>query len=135
MSTFVAALAVYNGRLIAGGPFTGAGSVAVNYVAAWNGGSWAPLGSGTDGTVQSLSVYDNRLVAGGLFTWAGEGSANHIAAWDGAGWSPLGSGLSHSTPSHNNVYALGVYEGLLIAAGWFTAAGETPANSIAAWGN
>ena len=135
MSTFVVALAVYDGRLIAGGPFTGAGSVAVNYVAAWNGGSWAPLGSGMDGTVQSLSIYDNRLVAGGLFIWAGEGSANHIAAWDGTGWSPLGSGLSHSTPSLTNVYALGVYEDLLIAGGWFTAAGETPANSIAAWGN
>jgi hypothetical protein len=131
----VMALTVLNGQLVAGGGFTTAGGVSANYAAAWSGSAWASLGSGMNNFVQSLSVYDNQLVAGGLFTLAGEGSASYIAAWDGTRWSPLGSGLSHEAPYPTDVYALTVFRNLLIAAGWFTTAGEIPANSIAAWGN
>lgn len=61
----VYALTVYGNKLIAGGLFTLAGGDTVNYIAAWDGVSWSPLGSGMNGTVYALTVYDNKLIAGG----------------------------------------------------------------------
>jgi hypothetical protein len=109
----VEALAVYDGRLIAGGQFTTVGGSAANCVAAWDGVAWAPVGSGVEGpnypTVEALVVYDNKLVAGGNFTMAGGAAANNIAAWDGAAWAPLGSGT-------DRVNALAVSDDGLFAA-------------------
>jgi len=103
----VSALTVYNGQLIAGGMFTTAGGVPVNYVAAWNGSSWSPLGSGTNGDVSALTVYNGQLIAGGMFTTAGGVPANYVAAWNGSSWSPLGAGTNMC------VLALTVYNGQL----------------------
>ncbi|NOY89466.1 MAG: hypothetical protein GXO93_08810 [FCB group bacterium] len=135
----VFALTVYNNKLIAGGKFTAAGGVAANKIAAWNGSSWSPLGSGmsgyypySDAYVQSLTVYNNKLIAGGEFTTAGGVAANNIAAWDGSSWSPLGSGMSGIDPN-TYVQTLTVYNNKLIAGGRFTAAGGVAANNIAAW--
>ena len=87
--------------LYAGGAFTTAGGVAANYVAKWDGSSWAPLGSGVSGTsssVSALTVFDDgggpALYAGGRFTSAGGVAANRIAKWDGSSWSALGSGMN-----------------------------------------
>jgi hypothetical protein len=100
----VFALAVYNGKLIAGGSFTTAGGVSANYVAAWDGNSWAPLGSGLDGNVYELTVYNGKLIAGGNMR-------NWIAAWDGSSWSPIGSVMG------GTVYSLTVFGNQLIAGG------------------
>ena len=94
----VTALTVYDGKLIVGGGFTSAGGIAVNGIAAWDGTSWSPLGSGMAAGV--LTVYDNKLIAGG---------GNHIAAWDGSSWTPLGTGLD------GPVTALSEYGGKLVA--------------------
>jgi hypothetical protein len=123
----VRALAVYGGRLIAGGEFTYAGSGPANRVAAWDGSTWSPLGSGLNGIVNAVTVHHDRLIVGGSFTWAGGQPANRIAAWNGSTWSPLGSGMS------DYVYALTVFEDQLIAGGSFTTAGGSPVNRIAAW--
>jgi len=45
----VQALTVFDGKLIAGGGFTIAGGVTVNFIAAWDGSSWSALGSGMKG--------------------------------------------------------------------------------------
>ena len=130
VDSLVIALTTYDGKLIVGGEFTTAGGVEAIRIAAWDGSSWSPLGSGIGGGypyVSALTVYDGKLIAGGYFATAGGIETNRIAAWDGLSWSPLGSGMN------NFVYALTVYDGKLIAVGRFTTAGGIDANRIAAW--
>src|SRR5438067_1420692 len=55
----------------AGGGFAKAGGVPANYIARWDGASWAPLGSGMNARVYALAVMPNGdLVAGGIFWMA-----------------------------------------------------------------
>jgi hypothetical protein len=122
----VAALAEYNGNLIAGGYFSGDQSL--NYIAQWDGASWQPLGTGMNDNVYALSVYDGALFAAGHFTKAGGITVNRMARWDGLAWSPLGVG------TNNDVYALTMYGGQLIAAGNFTTVANKFATSWAPWG-
>ncbi|NLE57135.1 MAG: immunoglobulin domain-containing protein [Planctomycetes bacterium] len=124
------ALAVHNGRLIAGGQFSTAGSQPTTTIAAWDGISWQPLGSGLSGNyddVSALTVYNGDLIAGGHFTMAGGLTANYVARWDGVSWYPLGSGTG------DMVSALGVYRDRLVAAGYFHTAGGQPAEHVAQW--
>jgi hypothetical protein len=130
----VFALTVYGDQLIAGGEFAFAGSVPAEKIAAWDGSAWSPLGTGFGVHVSALTVASGRLITGGLFTSAGGVACNHIAAWDGTSWSPLGSGIG-GTGYNTGVYALTVFNGYLMAGGWFNAAGGYPAAAIAAWGD
>jgi hypothetical protein len=123
----VHALAIYDDRLIAAGCFMSAGGPSVLSIAAWDGNSWSPLGSGIDGVVQALAVYHGRLIAAGDFDSAGGVSANNIAAWDGNSWAPLGSGMD------DRIWSLAVYDGKLVAGGEFMSAGGISASRIAVW--
>jgi len=127
MLTNVYGLTVFDGRLIACGSFLAAGGVTVNYIAAWDGGSWSALGTGMNGPVGSLAIYDGRLVAGGSFTVAGGVAANNVAAWDGSTWSPLGEGVNNASGN------MTLYQGRLVVCGPFTASGGTALNHIAFW--
>jgi hypothetical protein len=92
----VTSLALDNkGLLYVGGAFTNVGSVSANYVASWNGSTWAALGSGL-GSAPAALVTDpgGNLYAGGAFTNANGAPANYIAKWDGSSWAALGSGAS-----------------------------------------
>ncbi len=129
---YVYAMTVYDGKLIIGGLFWEAGSIAANKIAAWDGSTWSTLGSGMNGQVRGLAVYDGQLIAGGSFTTAGGVPAAGIAAWNGTSWSALGSGLAAGSDS-GSANALSVYNGRLIAAGSFDAAGGASAGNIAAW--
>jgi hypothetical protein len=80
----------------------------------------------------SLTVYNGRLIVGGMFTEAGGVSANSIALWDGSNWEALGSGVG-GIIGFPRVYALTLYNGQLIAGGYFTTAGGASANQIARW--
>src|SRR5690606_16743164 len=93
---------------------------------------WSPIGSGFNSFVNSLAVYNGELIAGGWFSIAGVRS---IARWDGSDWTPLGGGvgLSDCPSCGADVSAMLVYNGELIAAGYFTVAGSTLANHIARW--
>lgn len=55
----------------AGGDFTTAGVTVANHVAAWNGASWTPLGSGVDGPDSALAWDGTNLHVGGTFTSVG----------------------------------------------------------------
>ncbi len=91
--TYVEALTVFDDgsgeALYAGGWFTTAGGVAVNYVARWDGIEWSalsgPAGSGANGGVGGFTIYDdgigNALVAGGWFSTAGGVGAPNVAKW------------------------------------------------------
>jgi len=139
----LAALDVGSGpALYAGGAFSAAFSMSVglalNHVARWTGASWAPLGSGMNGTVRALAAFDDgdgpALYAGGSFTSQGDTAARRIAKWDGTSWSALGSGMSGA---HQDVYALAVFDDgsgpALFAGGGFTSAGGVEAEHIAKW--
>lgn len=111
----VRALAVLStGELVAGGTFTTAGGIVVNYVARWNGAAWSALGGGTSQDVQALHVRPNGdLIAGGFFTTAGGAAVTGIARWDGSAWSALGVGgspaLSLATLANGDLVAGSAY--------------------------
>lgn len=97
----------------------------VNGVAHWDGSDWQGFSQGTPWPVQfesveALAIYNKQLIA------AGPG----VLRWDGASWTSLGS-----DPGDGNgtIYALTVYGGNLIAAGWFYASGGGPSNNIFQW--
>jgi hypothetical protein len=127
----VMALGDYGGVLVAGGEFSTADGHVADYLARWDGASWAPLSSNpTDALnrdVLALASYGGDLITGGAFTVAGGDSVHYIARWDGAAWHSLGGGTS------SRVTALAVYQGDLIAAGGFTRAGAVTCSRIARW--
>lgn len=120
--------------LYAGGQFTTAGGILVNYVAKWDGSSWSGLGSGMNNVVLALRAAaiggeDIALYAGGQFTNAG----SYLAKWDGSIWSALGSGTNAPVRALH-AFDDGSGSGLeLYAGGDFTAAGGMPASHIAKW--
>jgi len=120
-------LSEFEGNLIVGGRITNAGGVQIANVGAWNGHSWAALGSGLSGQVNALTPYGNELIAGGFFTAVNGLDSHYIARWNGEEWLPLGKGAS------NVVFALTVYQGDLIVGGQFAAIDGVSAQSIARW--
>ncbi|HKE47838.1 MAG TPA: hypothetical protein VKB52_07215, partial [Rhodanobacteraceae bacterium] len=142
----VRALAEYAGTLVAGGNFTQAGGVGASRVASWNGSTWSPLGGGVSGVmgpggavVNALSVFGDTLIAGGLFIQADAVTANNVASWNGSAWSALAS--SNGPGTSGGVFALGEFDGRLVAVGTFTQVGGQPppvgggltVNGIAQW--
>src|SRR5690606_6787394 len=131
----VAALAVYNGELIAGGDFTQAGGKTVNYIARWDGTEWQPFVSdgqiGTNSYVYAFTIYQGDLIVGGNFSAAGGQTAWYIARWDGKQWHPFVSGGQNGM--NLSVHALAVHNGDLIAGGAFTTACGQIVNKIARW--
>jgi hypothetical protein len=81
MNSYVYALTVYDGQLIAGGYFTTAGDVNASAIARWDGTNWQPLGSGMNRYVYALTVYNGELIAGGDFTTAGGKASAYWARW------------------------------------------------------
>jgi hypothetical protein len=120
-------VAVYDGKLIAGGWFTTAGGNPASNIASWDGSSWSQVGTGVNGAVYSLCEFQNELIVGGAFTLAGGGPADYIARWNGTSWSPLGAG------TNSWVQALCVHDQKLIVGGGFSMAGGHPASCIASW--
>lgn len=125
--------AVFNGDLIIGGEFTMVDGEPASYIAAWDGSSWIPLGSGTNSLVQTVTVHGDRLIAGGTFTMAGGAGASNVAQWEGDSWSAMGSGLTGGSFGITLVADLVVLDGTLVAAGNFTQAGGGSAGHVAIW--
>lgn len=121
--------------LFVGGSFQTAGGKACNHIARWDGATWHPLGSGTNGEIDGFAVFDDgtgpALYAGGHFTMAGGVPCNNVARWDGVSWTPLGIG------ANDYVSALTVFDDgsgpALYAAGKFTKAGGARSIAVAKW--
>jgi hypothetical protein len=117
--------------LVAGGEFTVIGDTTTNRIAAWDGQTWYPFGSGMNDWVMSLAVVNGQLIAGGYFTQAGGATVNRVARWTGSVWQGLGGGVSG--PFNPCVFSLAEFQGQLIAGGIFNQAGATPVSNIARW--
>lgn len=113
----------HDGNLIIGGNFTDlAGVAAADYVALWDGATWAAMGSGLDNLVYCLAVgLDNTIYAGGTFT-------DYIVAYDGATWTALGGGADAA------VQAIAVHpNGAVFVGGSFQDIGGVTCNRVAMW--
>jgi hypothetical protein len=108
-------------------------------------GTWAALGSSTDGTngaigsfgpvVNAIAVIGTDLYVGGQFTnVAGIPEADYIAMWNGSAWSALGSNGSGDGALNLFVNALAVSGNDLYVGGDFANAGGIPqADMVAKW--
>jgi hypothetical protein len=122
------------GNLYVGGPFlnavrSGAPNIAVNYLAAWDGATFAPVDGGTNNCVAALALdAAGGLYAGGFFTTAGGLNVNYIAHWNGTSWSALAGG------TNGPVFAVAIApNGNVYIGGQFTTAGGVAANRVARW--
>jgi PKD domain len=135
----------FEGDLWIGGDFNNVGGqgpldglVKYDEVAAnWVGGnSGVDLIGGVNESVRVLYVNpnDGNLYMGGEFPELIDGNVgvqdfnmSGIAMYDGSDWTPLGTGLNEYCR------AMHEYNGNIVAGGYFTDAGGTPANKIAKW--
>jgi trimeric autotransporter adhesin len=130
---FVQSIAILGSRVYAGGVFLTAGGVAVKGLAAWDGSTWTPLGSGVvwgeggGGSVRALAVGGSDLYVGGDFYGAGELAVTRVARWDGEAWHPLGMGIE------GEVFAVSSIDGNVFIGGSFTTAGGLSCPRIVVW--
>jgi hypothetical protein len=75
----VMALAARGSDLYAAGRFTTAGGLPANYIAKWDGTSWAALGSGLNNSATAMAILGSGLYVGGQFTMAGGKASAYIA--------------------------------------------------------
>jgi hypothetical protein len=78
--------------LYAGGTEMGAGGVAVNHIARWNGTVWDSVGSGMQSDVSALTAYNGYLYEGGGLYYT-NGNYEWIARWA----SPVGIQENHNS--------------------------------------
>ncbi len=122
-----------DGRVYAGGEFTRAtnpdgSTVAVNYIAMWDGNSWHSLDNGMSDKVMALAFDGDQIYAGGRFRQASGQTVNFIARWDGSSWHDVGGGMNLT------VTALASNgSGTIYAGGVFSVAGDKAVSYVAAW--
>lgn len=131
VNSFVSSLNVYDGKLVATGHFTQAGTTSANRIAAWDGTTWTSFGDGLTGssnpfTIDVLAI-DSLLYVIGNFDSAGTVPAKDIAMWDGSTWHSLGAG------SNAAIYSITQYKGEIYVGGGFDTIGGIAANHIAKW--
>lgn len=120
-SGIIRTLLAFNGELIIGGVFTSINGVPANRIARFDGRRFAPIGSGfRAGFVGALCAYNGALYAAGSFgsPQMPAGDPSRVAFWNGSSWQSAGTGLG------STVEALTVYNGKLIAGGWFSLSGS-----------
>ena len=135
----VRALALWRGRLYAGGQFTFVDGLAVRNVARWDGAEWRSTGAevlrnfgGPETAVTSLAVWNDELFAGGQFNGAPVASSSftgNVARYDGLAWTGLGEGVE------DPVFALASHPTGLVVGGLFRCPppGVCDADGLALW--
>ncbi len=125
-------LAIWNGRLVVSGYFTGAGAVNSRHIIAWNGSGWEGFNGGFAGQGAQIVDFGGQLVAGGLLqTEMGSGAPlGHVARWTGSQWQTVGT----MTPAAGASAArLAVWNGKVVCAGLFAGINGVPTQNIAQW--
>ncbi len=125
-----------SGNLYVVGDFENFNDVAAaDYVAKWDGSSWAAVGApnpdSNDPTSIAIDSQDNVVVSGGFTDFLGDGSDyNYIARWNGSAWSDLGSGTQSGTVS---TLAFGADDTLYLGGSFTDQGGEADCDYICAW--
>ncbi|MEZ4652848.1 MAG: hypothetical protein R3E12_04380 [Candidatus Eisenbacteria bacterium] len=134
VSSAIYDLAVYDGKLVAGGAFTVAGGVLAYKVAAYDGSLWSAVGSGFepfDDVVSAVVEFNGDLIVGGELSQAGSQIVHNVARWNGVVWSDLSGGTD--TNPWSQVHALQEFHGKLYVGGGFDRAGGISSPGIASW--
>ena len=125
--------------LYVAGHFATAGGGGANNIARWNGSSWSPLLSGTNGELSALASYDTgsglELFVGGSFSTAGGQPTRGFARWSQGQWSPVLPGFTQTETGAGWVQSMVVHDmgagPELFAGGYFAGAGGKAANGLA----
>jgi hypothetical protein len=122
--------------LYVGGQFSSAGGADANRIAAWDGTSWSPLGTGaqSSGTIYAIQADEaaGLLYVGGAFSnLGGMASTRSIGVWDGSSWSDVGGG--NPQMSNAGVRTLALWDGDLYAGGYINQMGAATASKLARW--
>lgn len=126
------AIVEYQGDMVVGGRDRRISGTQAGRVSRWDGRVWHAMGKGMDGWVFALVEYRGDLIAAGRLSTADGKTVNNIARWDGSEWQPMGKGFG-GREERTVVKALVVYDGELIAGGWFSTADGRPIENIARW--
>ncbi|NBC03856.1 MAG: hypothetical protein GVY20_09160 [Bacteroidetes bacterium] len=85
-------------------------------------------------SVNAMTEYDGKLIIAGKFKFVDDIETINIAAWDGNAWQKIGGSMNESTgDGGTSVKSLTVYNGDLIAAGWFSKIEDRNIKNIARW--
>jgi hypothetical protein len=125
-------MTVFDDKLIIGGAFTEADSVACTRIVSWDGTGFESIGMGfTDSadTVFSLAIYSDTLFAGGRIASSGSTSLKNIAKLNGSEWTSVDDGIN------GPVYAMEPYRGRLYIGGSFTKADALISRNIVSYNN
>ncbi len=136
MTGYVAALTVYQGKLVVGGGFDHAGSLAVNGLATWNGASWGILAGGLESnfdSVHAATTFGGNLIVGGNFSSIAGVTASNVASWNGVAWSQAGAGIPTGQYTPTSVDCFMLCNGQLIAGGNFVYTDPTKPQMVASW--
>jgi trimeric autotransporter adhesin len=104
----------------------------VSGVFRFTGSGWQVLGGVANADVLSLTSHNSVLYAAGRFTVMNGISASRIARWNGSAWSSVAGGLSPAL-SGERITRLSVYNGQIIASGFFEHVNGIPMRHIARW--
>ena len=107
-------------------------------LARWDGGSFVPVGLGSNHRARAIAVHDDgsgpAIFVGGLFESVEGIVVKRIAKWDGQTWSALGAGI---TSANSYVAVIAEFDDgagtALYVGGEFGSAGGVQAKSVARW--
>jgi hypothetical protein len=122
----------YEGNVYAGGIITSAdGNSSIRTLVYFNGVNWDGFGTSVTESVNDLILFENKLYGIGNFTdLFGMADLNDIFQFDGSTFSDLNGGLLGAPAFCRQ---LEVYDGLLVAGGYFLDAGGVSVTNLAAW--
>ena len=133
----VYALVDYNGMLVAGSvKLEGDGYPVGGHVAFWDGNHWADLGNWpAQSQPSTLAVYEGVLYAGGYFPGIPSRRSEYPAVPGNVAYYNETSGewIQMAGAPSGDVFALQVYDGLLLAGGDFWMNGDPGIGGLLAW--
>lgn len=128
----------WQGSLVVGGHFGGAGSVGAWGLAIWNGSVWSALGTrhldAVDGYIYDFATWNGQLVAAGVLFATGDiAPAGGVALLDGAQWSGFTDAPGRADGTAPTVYTLAPAGTNLLIGGTFDQYHGAPLAHVARW--
>ncbi|MBU0982400.1 MAG: T9SS type A sorting domain-containing protein [candidate division Zixibacteria bacterium] len=112
-----------NGYLTVGGAFTNMGGSAAEKTAYYDGANWHRFSNNIAGTVRDIVEYNGSIYAAGDFKnlsiSGGSVYVGSLVHWSGTEWVGLSSYLSMPGTAYPVIYDLLVFDGKLVATGYF----------------